>query len=96
MNGENGGAFALATKLLHPRPKAMGVEQHGRIHLKHRLYHGVNRSLLVNYPCFNLLKMPDLLGSKYMFFGEIINLLPPQFDRLFTQVFSEVGAFRGV
>ena len=26
MNGESGGAFALATKLLHPRPKAMGVE----------------------------------------------------------------------
>ena len=27
MNGESGGAFALASKLLHPRPKAMGVEQ---------------------------------------------------------------------
>ena len=26
MNGESGVAFALDTKLLHPRPKAMGVE----------------------------------------------------------------------
>ena len=31
MNGGSGGAFALATKLLHPRPKAMGVEQQSAV-----------------------------------------------------------------
>ena len=31
MNGESGGAFALASKLLHPRPKAMGVEQQSAV-----------------------------------------------------------------
>ena len=31
MNGESGGAFALGTKLLHPGPKAMGVEQQSAV-----------------------------------------------------------------
>ena len=31
MNRESGGDFALATKLLHPRPKAMGVEQQSAV-----------------------------------------------------------------
>ena len=31
MNGGSGGAFALDTKLLHPRPKAMGVEQQSAV-----------------------------------------------------------------
>jgi len=31
VNGESSGAFALATKLLHPRPKAMGVEQQSAV-----------------------------------------------------------------
>ncbi len=38
--------------------------------------------------------MPYLLGSKHPVFGEIMNPYQPQFDRLLTQVLSEVGAFQ--
>ena len=58
------------------------------------LCHGVNQLLLVNFPCFGLLKMPYLLGSKHLIFGEIMNPSPPQFDHLLTQVLSELGAFQ--
>ena len=37
--------------------------------------------------------MPYLLGSKHRAFGEVMTPSPPQFDRLLTQILSELGAF---
>lgn len=68
--------------------------ENGRIHQKWQLYYGVNRLFLVNIPCFGLLKMPYLLGSKHLVSGEFMNPSPPQFDRLLMQILAEIGAFR--
>ena len=49
MNGGSGGAFALVTKLLHPRPKAVGVEQQSAV-----LETGRNFRFLALAPCRSL------------------------------------------